>query len=126
MAVSDRTSSAVSPAMLANQPYFAVCITRCVGRQTPSPASLQTGIVRPSTLRFCAGGWRCHYPALAWQTSKRDWGAIRAVSPRGSCSPSPVLCLRVCRLGDRIHQALNTLLLQSAANRWFVAVWSLS
>ena len=129
MSASDPTASATSPGRwLANQPYLLLCVTALCWAGNAIVGRLAAGHIPPVTLSFLR--WSIAFLIIlpfAWKHLKRDWGAIRArlgtmIVPFRSPESAAFNTLQYWALEHT--QALNTLLLQSAAPL-FVAVWSL-
>src|ERR1700730_8352622 len=128
MSASDRTSGATaSGSWIANQPYLLLSITAlcwagnaCVGR-------LAAGHIPPLTLSFLRWSLACLVVLpFAWKHLVRDWAAIRRhLGTMVVLSVTGISAFNTLQYWALEHtQALNTLLLQSAAPL-IVAVWSL-
>lgn len=128
MSASDQTSDAASPGgWLANQPYLLLSITALCWAGNAIVGRLAAGHIPPVTLSFLR--WSLAFLLilpLAWKHLKRDWPAIRAsLGLMIFLSITGIAAFNTLQYWSLEHtQALNTLLLQSAAPL-FVAVWSL-
>ncbi|HLG82098.1 MAG TPA: DMT family transporter [Bradyrhizobium sp.] len=129
MSVSQQTSRAAAPSQvwLANQPYILLSITALCWAGNAIVGRLAAGHIPPVTLAFLR--WFFAFLLLlpfAWKHLVRDWPAIRKGLPL-------MIVIAITGIGAfntlqywslEYTQALNTLLLQSAAPL-VVAVWSL-
>ena len=129
MSVSQQTSRAAAPSQvwLANQPYILLSITALCWAGNAIVGRLAAGHIPPVTLAFLR--WFFAFLLLlpfAWKHLVRDWPAIRKGLPL-------MIVIAITGIGAfntlqywslEYTQALNTLLLQSAAPL-IVAVWSL-
>jgi drug/metabolite transporter (DMT)-like permease len=128
MSVSDQTSSTAAPGnWLANQPYLLLSITALCWAGNAIVGRLAAGHVPPVTLSFLR--WALAFLIIlpfAWKHLRRDWGAIRGqLGTMIVLSVTGVAAFNTLQYWALEHtQALNTLLLQSAAPL-FVALWSL-
>src|SRR3979490_432353 len=128
MSASDQGSSAASPGnWLANQPYLLLSITALCWAGNAIVGRLAAGHIPPVTLSFLR--WTLAFLIIlpfAWKHLVRDWGAIRArLGTMIVLSITGIGAFNTLQYWALEHtQALNTLLLQSAAPL-FVAVWSL-
>src|SRR6266700_4793877 len=129
MSASDRSSEATAPGgWLANQPYLLLSITALCWAGNAIVGRLAAGHIPPVTLSFLR--WSIAFLIIlpfAWKHLKRDWGAIRArLGTMIVLSVTGIGAFNTMQYWALEHtQALNTLLLQSAAPL-FVAVVSLS
>jgi drug/metabolite transporter (DMT)-like permease len=127
MSASDRTDAAAPGSWLANQPYLLLSFTALCWAGNAIVGRLAAGHIPPVTLAFLR--WSMAFLIIlpfAWKHLKRDWNAIR-----GHLGTMIVLSLTGIGAFTTLQywalehtQALNTLLLQSAAPL-FVAGWSL-
>ncbi len=128
MFASDQATRAASPGnWLANQPYLLLSITSLCWAGNAIVGRLAAGHIPPVTLSFLR--WSLAFLIVlpfAWKHLRQDWAAIRE-------RLGTMVLLSVTGIGVfntlqywalEYTQALNTLLLQSAAPL-FVAVWSL-
>jgi drug/metabolite transporter (DMT)-like permease len=128
MSASDQPSDAASPGgWLANQPYLLLSITALCWAGNAIVGRLAAGHIPPVTLSFLR--WSLAFLLilpLAWKHLARDWPAIRAaLGTMILLSITGIAAFTALQYWSLEHtQALNTLLLQSAAPL-FVAVWSL-
>jgi drug/metabolite transporter (DMT)-like permease len=128
MSASDPVSSApASGHWLVNQPYLLLSITALCWAGNAIVGRLAAGHIPPATLAFLR--WSLAFLIIvpfAWKHLKRDWPAIRArLGGMVFLSVTGVGIFTTLQYWSLEHtQALNTLLLQSAAPL-FVAVWSL-
>ena len=128
MSVSDQTSdTASSGGWLANQPYLLLSITALCWAGNAIVGRLAAGHIPPVTLSFLR--WSLAFLLIlpmAWKHLRRDWPAIRAsLGLMILLSITGIAAFNTLQYWSLEHtQALNTLLLQSAAPL-FVAVWSL-
>src|SRR5205085_7429665 len=112
---------------IANQPYLLLSITALCWAGNAVVGRLAAGHIPPVTLSFLR--WSLAFLIIlpfAWKHLERDWGAIR-----GKLGTMVVLSITGIGAFNTLQywaleytQALNTLLLQSAAPL-IVAVWSL-
>src|SRR6516162_3561842 len=128
MSASDQTSQAASPLRwVANQPYLLLSITAMCWAGNAIVGRLAAGHIPPVTLSFLR--WSIAFLLilpLAWRHLVQDWPAIRSkLGVMVTLSLSGIACFNTLQYWALEHtQALNTLLLQSAAPL-IVAVWSL-
>jgi drug/metabolite transporter (DMT)-like permease len=128
MSASDRRSSPASSGnWLVNQPYLLLCITALCWAGNAIVGRLAAGHIPPVTLSFLR--WTLAFLTIlpfAWKHLTRDWHAIRShLGILVLLSITGVSAFNTLQYWALEHtQALNTLLLQSAAPL-FVAVWSL-
>ena len=128
MSAFDRTSGAASPgSWLANQPYLLLSITAVCWAGNAIVGRLAAGHIAPVTLSFLR--WSIAFFIIlpfAWKHLARDWGAIRGrLGTMIVLSITGVAAFNTLQYWALEHtQALNTLLLQSAAPL-IVALWSL-
>ena len=133
MSASDPTANAASSGnttsqhWVANQPYLLLCITALTWAGNAIVGRLAVGHIPPVTLAFLR--WTLAFFIIlpfAWKHLRQDWSAIRN-------QLGMMIFLSVTGIGIfntlqywalEYTQALNTLLLQSAAPL-FVALWSL-
>jgi len=127
MSVSNPTSDSVRGGWLANQPYLLLSITALCWAGNAIVGRLAAGHIPPVTLAFLRWGlaFLIVLP-MAWKPLQRDWTTIRAnLGVMIFLSLSGVATFTSMQYWSLEHtQALNTLLLQSAAPL-FVAGWSL-
>jgi drug/metabolite transporter (DMT)-like permease len=128
MSASDQApSTTTSGHWLTNQPYLLLSITALCWAGNAIIGRLAAGHIPPVTLSFLR--WSLAFLIIlpfAWKHLERDWGAIR-----GKLGTMVVLSITGIGAFNTLQywaleytQALNTLLLQSAAPL-IVAVWSL-
>jgi drug/metabolite transporter (DMT)-like permease len=127
MSASETTSSAGSGNWLANQPYLLLSLTALFWAGNAIVGRLAAGHIAPVTLSFLR--WGLAFLLIlpwAWPHLKQDWPAIR-----GRLGLMVLLSLTGIGVFNTMQywaleytQALNTLLLQSAAPL-IIAVWSL-
>ena len=128
MSASDQTSRPASPGhWIANQPYLLLCITALCWAGNAIVGRLAAGHIPPVTLSFLR--WSIAFLIVlpfAWNHLVRDWPAIRAkLGIMVLVSVVGISAFNTLQYWALEHtQALNTLLLQSAAPL-IVAVWSL-
>jgi len=128
MSASDQVSAAVSPGRwLANQPYLLLSITALCWAGNAIVGRLAAGHIPPVTLSFLR--WSLAFLLIlpfAWKHLVRDWAAIRGrLGTMIVLSLTGVAAFNTLQYWALEHtQALNTLLLQSAAPL-VVALWSL-
>jgi drug/metabolite transporter (DMT)-like permease len=128
MSASDQAPSATTSGhWLTNQPYLLLSITALCWAGNAIIGRLAAGHIPPVTLSFLR--WSLAFLIIlpfAWKHLERDWGAIR-----GKLGTMVILSITGIGAFNTLQywaleytQALNTLLLQSAAPL-IVAVWSL-
>src|SRR5882762_8958836 len=127
MTATEQTSSARSGNWLANQPYLLLSITALCWAGNAIVGRLAAGHIAPVTLSFLR--WSIAFFIIlpfAWKHLARDWGAIRGrLGTMIVLSITGVAAFNTLQYWALEHtQALNTLLLQSAAPL-IVALWSL-
>ncbi|MES2195606.1 MAG: DMT family transporter [Pseudomonadota bacterium] len=128
MSASDHTSAAApSGNWIANQPYLLLSITALCWAGNAIVGRLAAGHIPPVTLSFLR--WSMAFLIIlpfAWKHLVRDWGAIRGrLGTMMVLSVTGISAFNTMQYWALEHtQALNTLLLQSAAPL-FVAIWSL-
>ena len=128
MSASDQTSGTTAPGhWITNQPYLLLSITALCWAGNAIVGRLAAGHIPPVTLSFLR--WSLAFLIIlpfAWKHLKRDWGAIRRrLGIMIVLSVTGIGAFNTLQYWALEHtQALNTLLLQSAAPL-FVAVWSL-
>ena len=128
MSASDHTSGAApSGNWIANQPYLLLSITALCWAGNAIVGRLAAGHIPPVTLSFLR--WSMAFLIIlpfAWKHLVRDWGAIRGrLGTMVILSVTGISAFNTMQYWALEHtQALNTLLLQSAAPL-FVAIWSL-
>src|SRR6187549_192731 len=127
MTATDQASSARSGNWLANQPYLLMTITALCWAGNAIVGRLAAGHIPPVTLSFLR--WSMAFLIIlpfAWKHLVRDWGAIRGrLGTMVVLSVTGISAFNTMQYWALEHtQALNTLLLQSAAPL-FVAIWSL-
>ena len=128
MSASDRTSGAApSGNWIANQPYLLLSITALCWAGNAIVGRLAAGHIPPVALSFLR--WSLAFLTIlpfAWKHLMRDWGAIRGrLGTMVILSVTGISAFNTMQYWALEHtQALNTLLLQSAAPL-FVAIWSL-
>src|SRR5438477_3722652 len=128
MSASDPTPSASAPgSWLANQPYLLLSITALCWAGNAIVGRLAAGHIAPVTLSFLR--WSLAFLIIlpfAWKHLARDWDAIRSrLGIMIVLSITGIGAFNTLQYWALEHtQALNTLLLQSAAPL-IVAVWSL-
>ena len=128
MSASDQTTSgAASTSWLSNQPYLLLSCTALFWAGNAIVGRHAAGHVPPVTLSFLRWGlaFLIILP-MAWKHLKRDWKAIReSLGIMVFLSVTGIAAFNTMQYWALEHtQALNTLLLQSAAPL-FVAIWSL-
>jgi drug/metabolite transporter (DMT)-like permease len=128
MTATDQTSSARSGNWLANQPYLLLCITALCWAGNAIVGRMAAGHIAPVTLSFLR--WSFAFLIIlpfAWRHLVRDWDAIRGrLGVMIVLSITGIGAFNTLQYWALEHtQALNTLLLQSAAPL-VVAVWSLA
>ena len=128
MSASDKTSGVAAPGnWLANQPYLLLSITALCWAGNAIVGRLAAGHIPPVTLSFLR--WSLAFLLIlpfAWKHLRRDWAAIRGrLGTMVVLSVTGISAFNTLQYWALEHtQALNTLLLQSAAPL-FVAGWSL-
>src|SRR5882724_2852581 len=128
MSASNQTSHKASPGRwLANQPYLLLSITALCWAGNAIVGRLAAGHIPPVTLSFLR--WSFAFLLIlpfAWKHMVRDWSAIRGrLGIMIVLSITGIGAFNTLQYWALEHtQALNTLLLQSAAPL-IVAVWSL-
>ena len=128
MSASDRASGAApSGNWIANQPYLLLSITALCWAGNAIVGRLAAGHIPPVTLSFLR--WSLAFLIIlpfAWKHLVRDWQAIRGrLGTMVVLSVTGISAFNTMQYWALEHtQALNTLLLQSAAPL-FVAIWSL-
>src|SRR5947207_11420673 len=128
MSASDQTSHTASPGRwLANQPYLLLSVTALCWAGNAIVGRLAAGHIPPVTLSFLR--WSFAFLLIlpfAWKHMVRDWSAIRSrLGIMIVLSITGIGAFNTLQYWALEHtQALNTLLLQSAAPL-VVAVWSL-
>ena len=128
MSASDQTSGVAAPGnWLANQPYLLLSITALCWAGNAIVGRLAAGHIPPVTLSFLR--WSLAFLLIlpfAWKHLRRDWVAIRGrLGTMVVLSVTGISAFNTLQYWALEHtQALNTLLLQSAAPL-FVAGWSL-
>jgi drug/metabolite transporter (DMT)-like permease len=127
MSASEPTLPAPSQSWIANQPYLLLCITAMCWAGNAIVGRLAAGHIAPVTLSFLR--WSMAFLIIlpfAWKHLARDWGAIRGrLGTMIVLSITGVAAFNTLQYWALEHtQALNTLLLQSAAPL-IVALWSL-
>ena len=129
MSASDQTSGVAAPGnWLANQPYLLLSITALCWAGNAIVGRLAAGHIPPVTLSFLR--WSLAFLLIlpfAWKHLRRDWTAIRGrLGTMVVLSVTGISAFNTLQYWALEHtQALNTLLLQSAAPL-FVAIWSLA
>jgi drug/metabolite transporter (DMT)-like permease len=128
MSASDhRSGAAPSGSWIANQPYLLLSITALCWAGNAIVGRLAAGHIPPVTLSFLR--WLMAFLIIlpfAWKHLVRDWAAIRGrLGTMAILSVTGISAFNTMQYWALEHtQALNTLLLQSAAPL-FVAGWSL-
>ena len=128
MSASDHaTGAAPSGNWIANQPYLLLSITALCWAGNAIVGRLAAGHIPPVTLSFLR--WSLAFLIIlpfAWKHLVRDWQAIRGrLGTMVILSVTGISAFNTMQYWALEHtQALNTLLLQSAAPL-FVAIWSL-
>jgi drug/metabolite transporter (DMT)-like permease len=129
MSASDQSSGVAAPGnWLANQPYLLLSITALCWAGNAIVGRLAAGHIPPVTLSFLR--WSLAFLLIlpfAWKHLRRDWPAIRGrLGTMVVLSVTGISAFNTLQYWALEHtQALNTLLLQSAAPL-FVAGWSLA
>ena len=120
MAATEQTSPARSGNWLANQPYLLLSITSLCWAATPSSDGWPPATSRRSRFRSCAGGCLLIILPFAWRIWRADWAAIRErLGIMVLLSITGIGAFNTLQYWALEHtQALNTLLLQSAARWW--------
>src|SRR3954467_2883538 len=127
MSASESTSNARAGNWFANQPYLLLSITAMCWAGNAIVGRLAAGHIAPVTLSFLR--WGLAFLIIlpfAWKHLGRDWDAIRSrLGIMIVLSITGIGAFNTLQYWALEHtQALNTLLLQSAAPL-LVAVWSL-
>ncbi|QIG94951.1 MULTISPECIES: DMT family transporter [unclassified Bradyrhizobium] len=127
MSASDSTTTPASGSWIANQPYLLLCITAMCWAGNAIVGRLAAGHIPPVTLSFLR--WSAAFLIIlpfAWKHLARDWPAIRKnLGIMMLLSITGISAFNTLQYWALEHtQALNTLLLQSAAPL-VVALWSL-
>lgn len=128
MSASDHsTGAAPSGNWIANQPYLLLSITALCWAGNAIVGRIAAGHIPPVTLSFLR--WSLAFLTIlpfAWKHLVRDWDAIRGrLGTMVILSVTGISAFNTLQYWALEHtQALNTLLLQSAAPL-FVAIWSL-
>jgi drug/metabolite transporter (DMT)-like permease len=129
MSASDQTTGAAAPRQhwIANQPYLLLSITALCWAGNAIVGRLAAGHIPPVTLSFLR--WSFAFLLVlpfAWKHLVQDWGAIRSkLGLMIVLSITGIGAFNTLQYWALEHtQALNTLLLQSAAPL-IVAIWSL-
>ena len=127
MSAPENTSSSAAGNWFANQPYLLLAITALCWAGNAIVGRLAAGHIPPITLSFLR--WTLAFLTIlpfAWKHLRQDWGAIRShLGIMVLLTIAGVSAFNTLQYWALEHtQALNTLLLQSAAPL-FVAVWSL-
>jgi drug/metabolite transporter (DMT)-like permease len=128
MTATEQTSSARSGNWLANQPYLLLSITALCWAGNAIVGRMAAGHIAPVTLSFLR--WSFAFLIIlpfAWKHLAKDWAAIRGrLGVMIVLSITGIGAFNTLQYWALEHtQALNTLLLQSAAPL-VVAVWSLA
>ena len=128
MSASESTSNAAAGSWIANQPYLLLSITALCWAGNAIVGRLAAGHIAPVTLSFLR--WSFAFLIIlpfAWRHLVRDWNAIRGrLGVMIVLSITGIGAFNTLQYWALEHtQALNTLLLQSAAPL-VVAVWSLA
>jgi drug/metabolite transporter (DMT)-like permease len=128
MTATEQTSSGRSGNWLANQPYLLLSITALCWAGNAIVGRMAAGHIAPVTLSFLR--WSFAFLIIlpfAWRHLVRDWDAIRGrLGVMIVLSITGIGAFNTLQYWALEHtQALNTLLLQSAAPL-VVAVWSLA
>lgn len=123
----DTTGAARSGNWIANRPYLLLSITALCWAGNAIVGRLAAGHIPPVTLSFLR--WSLAFLIIlpfAWKHLVRDWDAIRGrLATMVVLSITGISAFNTMQYWALEHtQALNTLLLQSAAPL-FVAIWSL-
>src|SRR5258707_357451 len=127
MSAIDPTTRSPAGNWIANQPYLLLCITALCWAGNAIVGRLAAGHIPPVTLSFLR--WALAFLLIlpfAWKHMVRDWAAIRGdLGTMIVRSGSGIGAFHTLQYWALEHtQALNTLLLQSAAPL-VVALWSL-
>jgi drug/metabolite transporter (DMT)-like permease len=127
MSASESATTPASGSWIANQPYLLLCITAICWAGNAIVGRLAAGHIPPVTLSFLR--WSAAFLIIlpfAWKHLVRDWGVIRKhLGIMIMLSITGISAFNTLQYWALEHtQALNTLLLQSAAPL-VVAVWSL-
>src|SRR5215218_1189078 len=128
MSAAEPDTSASPARWIANQPYLLLAITALCWAGNAVVGRLAAGHIPPVTLSFLR--WSLAFLIilpLAWKHLVRDWGAIRArLGTMVVLSVTGIGAFNTLQYWALEHtEALNTLLLQSAAPL-VVALWSLA
>ena len=121
MTATEQTSSARSGNWLANQPYLLLSITALCWAGNAIVGRMAAGHIAPVTLSFLR--WSFAFLIIlpfAWKHLVRDWAAIRGrLGIMIVLSITGIGAFNTLQYWALEHtQALNTLLLQSAARWW--------
>jgi DNA invertase Pin-like site-specific DNA recombinase len=127
MSAIEPTSRSAAGNWIANQPYLLLCITALCWAGNAIVGRLAAGHIPPVTLSFLR--WALAFLVIlpfAWKHLVRDWAAIRVrLGTMIVLSLTGIAAFTTLQYWSLEHtQALNTLLLQSAAPL-VVALWSL-
>src|SRR5258707_10774876 len=127
MSAIDPTTRSPAGNWIANQPYLLLCITALCWAGNAIVGRLAAGHIPPVTLSFLR--WSLAFLLIlpfAWKHLVRDWAAIRGhLGTMIVLSITGIGAFNTLQYWALEHtQALNTLLLQSAAPL-VVALWSL-
>jgi drug/metabolite transporter (DMT)-like permease len=127
MSAIEPTSRSAAGNWIANQPYLLLCITALCWAGNAIVGRLAAGHIPPVTLSFLR--WALAFLVIlpfAWKHLVRDWAAIRGrLGTMIVLSLTGIAAFNTLQYWALEHtQALNTLLLQSAAPL-VVALWSL-
>ncbi|WGS20074.1 MULTISPECIES: DMT family transporter [unclassified Bradyrhizobium] len=127
MPASESATTPASGSWIANQPYLLLCITAMCWAGNAIVGRLAAGHIPPVTLSFLR--WTAAFLIIlpfAWKHMVRDWASIRSkLGIMILLSITGISAFNTLQYWALEHtQALNTLLLQSAAPL-VVAVWSL-
>jgi drug/metabolite transporter (DMT)-like permease len=127
MSACESTPTPASDSWIANQPYLLLCITAICWAGNAIVGRLAAGHIPPVTLSFVR--WTAAFLIIlpfAWKHLVRDWGVIRKnLGIMILLSVTGISAFNTLQYWALEHtQALNTLLLQSAAPL-VVALWSL-
>ena len=127
MSTSESTATPASSSWIVNQPYLLLCITAICWAGNAIVGRLAAGHIPPVTLSFLR--WTAAFLIIlpfAWKHLARDWAVIRKnLGVMIMLSVTGISAFNTLQYWALEHtQALNTLLLQSAAPL-VVAVWSL-
>src|SRR6201997_2453861 len=127
MSAIEPASRSAAGSWIANQPYLLLCITAMCWAGNAIVGRLAAGHIPPVTLSFLR--WSLAFLLIlpfAWRHMVRDWAAIRGrLGTMIVLSITGIGAFNTLQYWALEHtQALNTLLLQSAAPL-VVALWSL-